>query len=972
MQRRWKVHLMSSTSESLRGKGVVIRRLWEVALSCLLATAVNSGAQGPVLNAEFFRPLELRSIGPASTPGRIADIVVNPRNRNIWYLAVASGGLWKTTNRGISWTPIFDEGGSYSLGCIMLDPADPNVVWLGTGENQASRSMSFGDGVYKSTDAGQTWRRVGLANSEHIARILIDPRNSQVVYVASQGSLWAPGGDRGLFKTVDGGTTWKPVLQISENTGITDLVLDPRDPNVLYAASYQRRRNVGICIGGGPEAGIFKSVDGGATWNKLTSGIPSVDLGRIALALSPQNPDIVYALIVAAGTESGFFRSSDRGVTWVRQSNYRVVDPQYYGEIYPDPHHFDRIYAMDVTINVTDDGGKRFQRVPWQIHVDNHAMTFDPTDPDHLLVGNDGGLYETCDGGNTWRHFNNLSTVQYYRVAVDNAVPFYNVYGGSQDNGSHGGPSRTINRAGIRSSDWITVGGGDGMQARIDPKDPNIVYSMSQNAALSRLDKRTSVSQSIRPRGGRASPVEPASGDANQPAAAGGPAAGVRWNWDAPLIVSSYAPTRLYLAGSRLLRSDDRGDNWTPVSEDLTRQINRDTLLVMGRTWDSNAVTKNLFTTDLGVASALSESPLMEGLLYVGTDDGLVQVSRDGGKNWRRIEQFTNVPDMSYVSDLFASRHDVNTVYAAFNNYQRGDFTPYLLKSTDQGDHWVSIRNDLPDRNPVWCIIEDPVNRNLLFTGTEFGLFFTIDGGTHWIQLRGGVPTIAFRDLEIQPRETDLVCATFGRGFFILDDYSPLRTVTSETLAKQAVLFTPRKACVYNELSYVQAAYGDYTVPNPPLGALLTYYLKEGPPQDQASRVVLTVTDADGRQVRQIDASATAGLHRVSWDLRSPAAAPSTARGVSDAGEEEEEEEEAEVSQSSGGEERQVQADANQPGQEQARGFRQGRRGGFGRGGRSAGPLVKPGRYTITLGRLVDGTLRPLGEPQTVEVVPLN
>lgn len=917
----------------------MVRNTVLLSLALIVASPnVLPGAAVDALNADLLRALELRSLGPALSPGRIADIAVDPTNRSTWYVAVASSGLWKTTNRGTTWTPIFDEGGSYSLGCVALDPRNPDVVWLGTGENQALRSVSFGDGIYKSTDAGQTWEHKGLANSEHIAKILFDPRDAQVMYVASQGPLWAPGGDRGLYKSTDGGDNWNPILQISENTGITDVVIDPRDPDVLYAASYQRRRHVGICIGGGPEAGIFKSTDAGATWTELTSGIPTVDLGRIALALSPQNPDIVYALIVAAGDESGFFRSADRGATWVRRSNYRVVDPQFYGEIYADPHHFERIYAVDVTIHVTDNGGETFDRVNWQMHVDNHAMAFDPTDPAHLLVGNDGGLYETYDAGRTWRHFTNLPSTQYYRVAVDNSEPFYHVYGGSQDNGSHGGPSRTIHDAGIRTSDWISVGGGDGMQPRVDPTDPSIGYSMSQYGAITRLDMRAGESRSIRPRtgGGRGQ-----SEDANE--------LEVRWNWDTPFIISPHTPSRLYLAGSRLFRSDDRGDNWEPVSGDLTRQIDSDTIPVMGRLWDANAVTKNLFTTELGVSSALSESPLVEGLLYVGTDDGLVQISEDGGENWHTSERLPGVPEMAYVSDLFASRHDADTVYVAFNHFKSGDFTPYLLKSTDRGRNWNSVAGNLPERHPVWCIVEDPVNERLLFAGTEYGLFVTVDGGEHWVQLRGGLPTSAFRDLEIQTRETDLVCATFGRGFYILDDYTPLRHLTPETLVEPATLFPLRHAYLYHELGYARAAFGNYATPNPPFGATFTCFLRNEP----TGRVVLTVADADGNQVRQIDGPSSAGLHRVTWDLRGEADnSPEAQRAYEEEMEmNEEEEAEAEQAQASGGEPR------------RARPARSRRR--------RPGPLVEPGRYTVTLSLSADGTVTPLAEPQTFDVMPL-
>jgi len=855
------------------------------------------------LNSELVRELRLRSLGPTLKPGRVADIAVDPRNRSLWYLANASGGLWKTTNRGNNWEPIFDEGGSYSLGCVTIDTRNSDVIWLGTGENSSNRSVGYGDGVYKSTDRGQSWKRMGLSDSQHIGRILVDPRDSDVVFVAAEGPLWSGGGDRGLFKTTDGGRTWKAVLEIGANTGVTDIAFDPRDPDVLYAASYQPRRHVGLLIGGGPESAIYKTTDGGRTWKKLSNGLPAVDIGRIALAVSPQNPDVVYALVYAAGDESGFFRSADRGQTWTRQSNYKVVDPQYYGEIYADPHQFDRIYAVDMTTHVTEDGGKHFQRVSWRMHVDHHAMAFDPTDRNHLLVGNDGGLYESYDHGRTWRHFTNLPTSQFYRVAADNALPFYDVYRGTQDNGSMAGPSRTINRVGIRASEWIQTGGGDGFQPRIDPENTDIVYGLSQNGAVFRLDKRTGARTGIRP--------------AQEP---NGPA--MRWHWDTPLLISPHSPKRLYLAGNRLYRSDDRGDNWQPVSGDLTRQLDPENQRLMGRMWGAGAVQKNRFTTTLSVSSALDESPLEEGLLYIGSDDGLVQVSEDSPEKWRRIGRFPGIPRRAYVSDVCASQHDVDTLYVAFNNYKRGDFKPYMLKSRDRGRTWTSIAGDLPDRHVVWSVVEDHVNPKLLFVGTEFGLFFTVDGGRHWVRLRGGAPTIPFRDLELQRREDDLVCATFGRGFYVLDDYTPLRHIGPRTLTQKGSLFPPRDARIYDELGYVVAAFRNFTTPNPPFGAMLHYYLCEELTRNDSDKIVLAITDAKGEPVRQMTGPTTAGLHRVVWDLRrSP-----------------------------------------QPQEQESR---------QGRHRSRPGALVEPGEYTISLLKVVNSQETNLGKSQTIQVKPL-
>jgi photosystem II stability/assembly factor-like uncharacterized protein len=887
-------------------------------IAVLLSTPPLRAGQPPsapgasALAADTFRGLALRPLGPALTTGRVSDIAVDPKHPSVWYVAVASGGLWKTINRGSTWTPVFDAYGSYSLGCVTIDPKDSNVLWLGTGENQSQRSVGFGDGVYKSADAGRTWQNVGLRASEHIGKILIDPRDSNVVWVAAQGPLWAPGGDRGLYKSADGGRTWARVLEISDNTGVTDIVFDPRNPDVVYAASYQRRRHVGVLVGGGPESAIYRTADGGRTWTKVMNGLPGVDIGRIALAVSPRHPDTVYALVAAAKKESGFFRSPDGGTTWQKTSSYIVVDPQYYGEIYADPHKAGRVYAVDVRINVTDDDGKTFRPVDWNIHVDHHAIAFDAADALHLLVGNDGGLYETWDAGRTWRHFTNLPISQFYHLALDDAQPFYRVCGGAQDNGSMCGPSRTPDRVGIRTSDWIAVGGGDGMQPRVEPGDPNIVYSQSQNGALQRLDLRTSVGTAIRPRL-----------DEKE--------ARLRWNWNAPFIISPHAPTRLYIAANRLFRSEDRGATWTAVSPDLTRQLDRDTIPVMGRIWGPDAVWKNVFTTDLGVITAIDESPQRAGLIYVGTDDGLLQMTEDNGRTWTRTEALPGVPEQAYITDVHASPRDVDVVYVAATNFQRGDFTPYLLKSTDRGRTWTSIAGDLPARHFVWSIVADEDRRNLLFAGTEFGLFFTIDGGGHWVPLKGGVPTIAFRDLEIQPREVDLVGATFGRGFYVLDDYTALRHITLDGLAAEGAIFPLRPAYLYSERTYTRAAWGNETTPNPPYGAVFTYYLRDALPPatgDRASQLLLVIRDATGQVVRTIEGKGERGLQRAAWDLRREPVVPPERPGT--------------AAEEGGGSQRRAQP----------------------------GPLVEPGKFSVALARKVGDQITPLGE-QTFEVLAL-
>jgi len=903
----------------------------------------DEGPPRDPMSTPTFNGLRLRSIGPAFTSGRVVGLAVDPNNPSHYFVAAASGGVWKTVNAGTTWTPVFDREGSYSIGCIALDPKNPLTVWVGTGENNSQRSVSYGNGVYRSEDGGKTWKNVGLKTSEHIGRIVIDPKDSNIVYVAAQGPLWGPGGDRGLYKTADGGKTWKQILKISENTGVTDVVIDPQDPDTLYAASYQRRRHMWTLIDGGPESAIYKSTDAGASWNKLRPGLPTTEMGRIGLTVSPVDPNVVYATIEAADRKGGIFRSSDRGGSWEKRNEFDA-GAMYYARIVADPKYVDRIYVMNVFLMVSDDGGRTLRRLGEKSkHVDNHEIWIDPNNNDHYLVGCDGGVYESYDRGANWDFKRNLPIMQVYDVTTDNSAPFYNVYGGAQDNFDVGGPSRTRNASGITNSDWFVTLGGDGFRTQVDPEDPNTIYTEFQNGSLSRFDKRTGERIGIQPEIGR-----------NEDP--------LRWNWDSPIIISPHSHTRLYFAADKLFRSDDRGDSWQVVSGQLSRGLDRDKLPVMGKIWSIDAVAKNQSTAFFGNASALAESPKKEGLIYVGTDDGLIQVTEDGGKNWRKIEKLHDVPELAYVSRIVASNHDANTVYAAIENHQNADFKPYLLKSTDAGRTWTSIKSNLPANGPVWAIAEDFVNPNLLFVGTEYGLFFTIDGGQKWIQLKGGLPTIQVRDLIIQKRENDLVVATFGRGIYILDNYTPLRQLKPEMLKQDGVLFPVKDALMYIQAQPIggrgKSFQGEsfYEAENPPFGATFTYYLKEavktrkekrqdtekeaikkgGTPawpsqidlraeeEEEAPTIILTVTDSSGHVARRITGPITAGMQRVSWDLRYPA--PSLPPPPNPEGEDP---------------------------------FNEG----------PAGPLVMPGVYKVSVAKRVDGVITSLGQPEEFQVI---
>ena len=843
----------------------------------------------PINTGMLAGALKFRSVGPAFMSGRIGDIAIDQENPNTWYVAVASGGVWKTSNAGTTFQPIFDSQKSYSIGCVTIDPSTSSTVWVGTGENNGGRHIGFGDGVYVSYDSGSTWKMKGLGKSEHISKILVDPRDSDVIFVASQGPLWSPGGERGLYRSEDGGDNWDLVLSKGEYTGVTDVVMDPKNPDVLYAATHQRHRNVWAIINCGPETGIHKSIDNGKTWQPLKNGLPGGDMGKISLQVSPQDSNYVYATIELPNRKGGFWRSQNAGASWQKTDDFVSggTGPHYYQELWADPHRFGVLYQANNYLMRSTDNGNTWDRIEGRNkHVDNHAVAFHPTDKDFLCVGCDGGVYRSYDFAKTWLFCPNLPITQFYKVSVDNDFPFYNIAGGTQDNNSQYGPSRTRDVGGIRNWDWIKTIGGDGHDTAIDPEDPNIIYAESQKGYLSRYDRQTGESVSIQPK--------PKAGQESY-----------RFNWDSPILISPHNHKRLYFASQFLHRSDDRGDSWKTVSPDLSRNRNRYEMPTMGRVWSIEAAYDLYAMSQYGNITSISESPLVEGLLYVGTDDGLIQVSENGGKSWRKVERFFDVPKEAFVNDIKADLHDPDTVYACLDNHKTGDYKPYLIKSTDRGRTWALMVGNLPEKHLCWRIVQDHERADLFFLATEFGIYCTLDAGEKWFKLGGGLPTIPFRDLEIQKRENDLIGASFGRSFYVLDDYSLLRDATPELFDKPFHMFPIRRAFWYSQTSDIGGARGYqgdsvYVAKNPDYGAVFNYYVKSkfeskkakrkkreaelkkagkdipilsieelrAESQEQAPQNLLRISDSTGTVVAKLRLKASNGIHRAVWGLR--------------------------------------------------------------------------------------------------------
>jgi len=851
------------------------RILKSILLLCLVLPAgLGAGPEGQRATPQTSLPgyasamanLKFREIGPAIMGGRVDEFAVVESDPKIVYAGLATGGVWKTTNAGTTWEPIFDCEASSSIGAIALAPSDPSVVWVGTGEANNRQSSSWGNGVYKSTDAGRTWQHMGLAETQHIGRLIIHPTNPNIVYAAALGRLWAPNRERGVFKTTDGGRTWQNVLYVNEDTGVVDIAIDRLSPDTLYAAAYQRRRTVFNFNGGGPHSAIYKTTDGATTWKKLTRGLPyenekESQTGRIGLSVYRRNPSIVYSIIEHA--DGGVFRSEDSGETWTRMSDVNPR-PAYYSQIKVDPNNDLRVWVLSPAVNNSEDGGKTFitTRVG-RIHVDFHAIWIDPRDSNHMLLGSDGGITQSWDAGKTWDFMNTIAIGQFYEIGYDMQKP-YRISGGLQDNGSWIGPSLSLTKwgrwapPGSTNSDWIEVDGSDGYYTVIDPTDPNIVYAEIPYGIPLRRDLRSNESRPIRP------------SEAKVVGTVGDPA--YRFHWNTPIVISAHDPKVIYCAAQFLYRSTDRGDSWTRISPDLTTGVDQNSLPVMGRLPREGILSVHDGIGYWPCIATVSESPLNPGVLWVGTDDGNLQVTRDGGKTWQNVaSRVPGVPKGTYVSRVIASRHAEGSAYVTFDGHRMNDFEVYVFATTDFGETFQPISRGLPRNNgTVRAIREHHRNPNLLFVGTEYGAYVSFDRGAGWVPLKLNLPTVPVSDIAIHPRENDLILGTHGRSIWILDDITPLEQMDSRVLASDVHLFDIRPTTAWriydNRNDHAGPGHKFFVGENPPYGAILNYYLKTKPAGNE--KVMITVEDGAGKKIREFEGTDDVGLNRVAWDLR--------------------------------------------------------------------------------------------------------
>lgn len=850
--------------------------LWNVVRSlvliCLCSTTTH--AQTTTLTPELLRNVRYRLIGPANTSGRVTslDVANTPGHKTI-YVGFASGGLWKTTNNGTTWTPVFDDASSTNIGDVAVAPSNASVIWVGTGERNSLRSEGWGDGVYKSTDAGKTWKNMGLKESTQTGRIAIHPKNPDIVYVAAMGHLWGANPERGVFKTIDGGQTWQKVLFIDDTTSVIDLKMDPSNPEVLYAASWHRlRRGGGTMEGAGAGSGIWKTIDGGKTWKKLTdpalkNGLPTESMGRIGLAIYPKNSRIIYALIQVAKSSfdqgvskyGGVFRSDDAGATWTRVNDISAVPDYYYNEIFVDPTNDQRVYLTSIFVSVSNDGGKTFANLEMnRVHTDHHALWIDPDDADHVLLGNDGGLHMSYDRGVTWEHFN-LPTSQFYEVDPDTTKWPYHLCGGLQDNGVWCGPSRTRERAGITNYDWYAVYGGDGMHSAVAADSPQIRFAEAQFGSIGRWNVDT----------GERTDVQPQTEDAGVESGRA-----FRWDWNTPFFISRYDPKVLYIGANRLIKMTEHGRAWETISPDLTRQ-------------NLAAPEPDTGWTSYHSLHSIAESPRDRNVLWAGANDGLLWVTADAGKNWRNVT--AAIPDAAaqrcVVSEIDASNYDARTAYVSYDCHQRDDYHPYVYRTTDGGQTFTSITGDLPADAGSWVVREDNVNPRLIFVGNERGLYFTTQGGGHWLRLKSNLPTVSIRDVDLVPRDRELAVATFGRSMWVLD-LIPLEELTDSVLNQDAYLLPVRDVRGANlQSTYESYANKFFSAENPPNGARISYYLKN----DVGSDVTLTIRRVakgakpdEGDAIQTVTSSGRPGLYTVTWDLLSKTPRPRELGGPTD------------------------------------------------------------------------------------------
>jgi photosystem II stability/assembly factor-like uncharacterized protein len=813
------------------------------------APAPAGGNRSPF--EEALQKLEWRSIGPANMGGRVADVEGVAGNPNIVYVASASGGLWKTVNGGVTWKPVFERQGTISIGDIALAPGNPDVVWVGTGESNVRNSVSFGDGVYKSTDGGKNWQHMGLRDTEHVSAIVINPQNPDIVYVGALGHAFAPNEQRGVFMTTDGGKTWTTSLYIDREHGVSDLEIDPTNPNILYAGMWSFERKPWTHRSGSEKGGLFKSIDAGRTWTRVTNGLPKL-LGRVGVRVAPSNPNVVYAIVESK--EGTLYRSEDRGETFKQVSKQASIVSRgfYYTRVRVDPNNENHIYAVASSLFESIDGGKTFRSITRRTHIDYHAFWLDAKDPKRLWVGEDGGIAVTYDGGENWEPLYNIPLGQFYQIHADNRLPFYYVMGGLQDNGAWSGPSRTREPSGIMNDDWRMISFGDGFYIINNADDPELYLSESQGGELVRTDFRTREQQLVNPWGR-------GSGD--------GPALGqkFRFNWNAPILQSPHDKNTVYFGGNVVFKSADFGKTWEQISQDLTTNDQEKQKDAGGPIAFENS-TAEYYTTII----TLAESPLQRGQLWAGTDDGNVQLTNDGGKTWTNVARnISGLAAHSPVSAIEPSRTNPQTAYVAFERHMFDDFRPYLYKTRDGGKSWQNLAGNLPAKAYVQVVREDPRNPNLLYAGTELGLYASYDGGRDWLALNlKNLPNVSVHDILVQPRENDLILATHGRGIWILDDATPVQQLTPAVLASNAQLF-PVRAGLRFTTRFTRYGIGEklFTGPNPPYGALITYFLKTKP--DDKTTFKVQILDEAGKLVQELEKpDKEKGLNRVSWNLR--------------------------------------------------------------------------------------------------------